>query len=110
MAANVSTWIMILYLFAVLLFPLGSQSMYDAPAAMGDDIKTQYSMSDQQYGLLYSAYAFPNLLISFMAGPFVDWVGPNIASIIFSAIIFTGPLQIMFTIVKFLCLQTFSHL
>lgn len=55
-----------LFIFACCIYPLGSQSMYDSPAAMGSVFLAHYNMTNTDFGFLYSMYALPNLIIVFM--------------------------------------------
>lgn len=85
--SSASRCVRLVFLICCCLCPLGSQTMYNLPAATGNSFKEYYNMSTTQFGLLYSMYALPNLVIVFFVGSYVDRVGPATSALIFNGII-----------------------
>ena len=54
---------------------------------MGDSFLQRYNMTTEDYGLLFSAYAIPNLVLVFVSGIVLDRIGPNISGIFFNLLI-----------------------
>ena len=69
----------------------GSYFCYDNPAALQDRFMPDLNLTNTQYGLLYSIYSWPNVVLPFLGGYLVDRVlGLRRAAIIFSGFIMVG--------------------
>jgi MFS family permease len=82
---------------------IGSFYVYDTPSALKELLQSQFTRAgssqddfEYQFGLLYSSYSFPNLVLPFLGGTFVDKVGIPTALILFSVLILVG--QAIFTV------------
>lgn len=51
---------------------------------------------ETQFGLFYSSYSMPNVILPFLGGKFVDSVGTTISLALFSTFIIGG--QVLFTL------------
>jgi len=81
--------------FIALLFMccmgFGSYFAYDTPAALEDIIMRDMNVTTTEYGLLYSLYSWPNVILCFFGGFFIDRIfGIRLGAILFSAIIMIG--------------------
>ncbi len=84
------------FFFVFVFFFLFALS-YDNPSALSAQLKqyfqdTKYGGDHWQtyFGLLYSVYSFPNVILPFLGGFFVDFFGVRIMLIIFSSFILGG--------------------
>jgi len=68
----------------------GSYYVYDNPTALAKTIKSEMDISDTKYNLLYSVYSFPNIVLPFFGGVFVDVFGTNITMFVFLVLICIG--------------------
>ncbi len=53
----------------------GSYFCYDNPQALNTSIKRKYSIGSSEYGLLYTVYSIPNIVLPFFGGIFIDRIG-----------------------------------
>ncbi|KAN0039006.1 hypothetical protein ACTA71_001200 [Dictyostelium dimigraforme] len=84
-------------LLFICLITLGSYYIYDIPAALQTDLETLYKINNVKWNLLYSVYSFPNMIIVFFGGYFIDNVfGLKKGAIIFCCLVMAG--QIIFSI------------
>eukprot|EP00483_Globobulimina_turgida_P004599 UN04608 len=51
---------------------------YDIPVALQEQLQYYYSISNIQYTLLFSAYAWPNCVIPILVGLLTDKIGVNV--------------------------------
>uniref|UniRef100_A0A5K3FK33 Lysosomal dipeptide transporter MFSD1 n=1 Tax=Mesocestoides corti TaxID=53468 RepID=A0A5K3FK33_MESCO len=88
-------------LFFICLMSFGSYFCYDNPAALQDAFLTDLNLSVAQFMNLYAFYSWPNVILSFIGGLFIDRViGIRWGAILFSSIIFFG--QCLFSLGSFL--------
>ena len=73
-----------LILTCVLAF--GPYFSYDTPACLEFQIEDRFVVDEVQYGYLYSAYAFPNLILPIFGGVFYDYLGARKSMLLFSAV------------------------
>jgi MFS family permease len=64
----------------------GNYYLYDSVAYVSVELEKQLNFSDQQFGLLYSAYSFAAIAILFFSGLFVDRFGTRLSILIFAII------------------------
>ncbi|KAK5578977.1 hypothetical protein RB653_008653 [Dictyostelium firmibasis] len=84
-------------LFFICLITLGSYYIYDIPAALQTGIESLYKIHNVEWNLLYSVYSFPNMIIVFFGGYFIDNVfGLKKGAIIFCCLVMAG--QIIFSV------------
>ncbi|GAV09016.1 hypothetical protein RvY_18622 [Ramazzottius varieornatus] len=74
----------------VCLTSFGSYFCYDNPSALESEIKNDMDVSTGQYMLLYSLYSWPNVVVCFFGGFFID----RIIGVRWGAILFGGLLLI----------------
>lgn len=95
-AQSKSRWI-ILILSCLML--VGSYYCFDIPAALKSQIDDFFGNPrdyETNFSLLYSLYAFPNVILPFFGGYFVDRFGVRLCMLVFAALITLG--QIVFCI------------
>jgi len=68
----------------------GSYFAYDAVSALELDIKTDLNISTFQFGLLYSVYSFPNIILVIFGGLLIDKMGNRFSAILFCSLISIG--------------------
>jgi len=73
----------------------GSYYVYDNPTALQNQFQSSnytgsLDLSDLQYSLLYSVYSFPNTVLPFFGGVFVDLWGTNTTMVVFLTLICIG--------------------
>ncbi|OQV16047.1 Major facilitator superfamily domain-containing protein 1 [Hypsibius exemplaris] len=83
------------YRFAVLvlicLTSLGSYFCYDNPAALQKEIKNDMGVDTTTFMLLYSLYSWPNVVVCFFGGFFIDrFIGVRWGAILFGALLLIG--------------------
>jgi len=62
-------------LFIACLFSVSSYFSYDAVGVIQSDLMEEFHLSSSQFGLLYSVYSFPNMILPFVGGFVLDKVG-----------------------------------
>ena len=82
------------FLFLVCFAEFGRYYCVDLVAPLQDDIKRSYDISNTQYNALYSVYALPNMVLPFLMGYVIDYVGRPMALVTF--IFFVGLGQSLF--------------
>ena len=79
-----------LYRWLVLLFVslamFGNYYLYDTIAPVADLLKSQLGFSDEDIGLLYSAYSWGAVLILLPGGIFIDRYGTRVSTLLFGSI------------------------
>ncbi|KYQ89568.1 major facilitator superfamily domain-containing protein 1 [Tieghemostelium lacteum] len=85
-------------LLFICLITFGSYYIYDIPGAFGANVLAPfYHTSTINYGILYSVYNFPNMIIVFFGGYFIDTLfGLRKGALIFCSLVMAG--QIIFAI------------
>ena len=69
---------------------LGYSYCYDNVVALQDELQSTYNLSNIQYNLLYSVYAFPNCFLPFVGGVLLDKIGTDIVVLAFFVLIVIG--------------------
>ncbi|KYQ99839.1 major facilitator superfamily domain-containing protein 1 [Tieghemostelium lacteum] len=77
---------------------LGAASTFDVPAAFGSKVISEwYHVNEVDYGVLYSVYSFPNLVLVVVGGYLIDsLLGLRLGLLVFTGFIAIG--QIIFAI------------
>jgi MFS family permease len=79
-----------LYRWVVLLFislaMFGNYYLYDTIAPVADLLKSQLGFSDEDIGLLYSAYSWGAILFLLPGGVFIDRYGTRVSTLLFGSI------------------------
>ncbi|XP_022686793.1 major facilitator superfamily domain-containing protein 1-like isoform X2 [Varroa jacobsoni] len=84
----------LIFIFMCLL-PFGSYFCYDNPAALQKHIMEDMNVTDADYANLYSWYSYPNVILCFFGGFFIDSVfGIRMGTIVFAGFTCLG--QIIF--------------
>ncbi|GAM27788.1 hypothetical protein SAMD00019534_109640 [Acytostelium subglobosum LB1] len=85
-------------LLFICLLPFGSYYIYDIPSALTQRaVDEWYGVTEVKYGLLYSVYNFPNMVIVFFGGFLIDRVfGLRLGSLLFCLLVLVG--QLIFSI------------
>jgi len=78
----------VLFLMGLTVF--GCFYAYDSPVPIANFIIRDLGITKAQYGLLFSAYSLPNLIVVFLGGILVDKIGIRKAGILFASICFAG--------------------
>ncbi|GJQ13631.1 hypothetical protein GpartN1_g5422.t1 [Galdieria partita] len=80
-------------LFFVCLFTFGSYFCFDTPGALGSLLERgPMKLSATEFNLLYSVYAWPNVVLVFLGGFFIDTFGSRPCSVVLSLITLIGQL------------------
>lgn len=82
----------------MLIFLVGSYYCFDIPAALKtqiDDYMGDPSEYETYFGLLYTLYAVPNVILPFFGGYFVDKIGVRLSMLIFASLVALG--QVIFS-------------
>jgi len=74
---------------------LGSYFCFDNPQSLQTIIIDKFDISSFQFNLLYSVYAFPNIILPFVGGIIIDRLGVRVGVALFSFILIIG--QAVFT-------------
>ncbi|KYQ99836.1 major facilitator superfamily domain-containing protein 1 [Tieghemostelium lacteum] len=85
-------------LIFICMATLGSYFTYDVPGAFGDTaIANWYNVDEVSYGILYSVYSFPNIVMVLIGGYLVDsLLGVRLSIVIFSGLVAVG--QVLFAL------------
>ena len=57
------------------VFVMGSYFSYDNPAAIEKTLEKDLNLTQTQYSLLYSTYAYPNIILPLAGGFLLDHIG-----------------------------------
>jgi len=79
---------LILVLMGLVIF--GSYYAYDAVSPVADYIMKGMGISSAQFGLLFSVYSLPNIIMVLLGGIFLDIIGIRKAGTIFAALCVIG--------------------
>jgi MFS family permease len=71
-------------------FVMGNYFCYDYPASLELQIEDKFNVSTTKYGLLYTGYAAPNLIMPLIGGVLSDKLGKRITLLIFCAFLVVG--------------------
>jgi fucose permease len=77
-------------LFVICLFSIGSYFAYDSVGVVQKQIVQYFGITDGQFGLLYSVYSFPNIILPFFGGFILDYVGLPIGTMITCSLVTIG--------------------
>jgi MFS family permease len=80
-------WLM---LFLLNLVVCGNYFCYDYPAYLEVQIEDQFDIPPSRYGLLYSSYGVPNLILPFFTGILYDKYGSRICMTCTTCLILIG--------------------
>eukprot|EP01016_Furgasonia_blochmanni_P012900 TRINITY_DN16492_c0_g1_i1.p1 TRINITY_DN16492_c0_g1~~TRINITY_DN16492_c0_g1_i1.p1 ORF type:complete len:199 (-),score=18.60 TRINITY_DN16492_c0_g1_i1:59-655(-) len=83
-----------LALLLSLLYTLGFFYAYDNPSALQQALQEEFKINDTQFGLLYSVYSLPNIILPIFGGYAIDWLGVRTSLIIYTALIVAGAVLI----------------
>jgi MFS family permease len=71
-------------------FVMGNYFCYDYPACLEEAIETEFNVTPTGYGLTYSVYAIPNIVLPLFGGILFDKYGNRICLVVFTAILAIG--------------------
>ena len=77
-------------LFLINMVVVGNYFCYDYPAYLEVQIEEEYDVSPKKYGLLYSSYGIPNLILPFFSGMLYDRFGSRNCMNFFTSLIMLG--------------------
>lgn len=80
-------WLMLFLLNIVIV---GNYFCYDYPAYLEVNIEDEFDVTPQKYGLLYSVYGIPNLVLPFFSGMLYDRYGSRNCMNVFSFLVMVG--------------------
>ena len=87
-----------LYRYTILLIvsflTFGSYFAYDSIGAIAPLLKEKLAFSQEDIGLLYSWYSYPNFIMVFVGGFLIDRIGTRLGSLLFSALVFIGAVMV----------------
>eukprot|EP00347_Sterkiella_histriomuscorum_P003772 403363005 len=84
-----SYWRWIVLTFSCVMM-MGSYFCYDNPGPIEITLEKDLSISQTQFSLLYSVYAYPNIILPIFGGILLDYIGIRLGMVIFSGIILIG--------------------
>ena len=82
-------------LFFMCIFTFGACFCYDYPACLQIQIEEEFNIKHKTYGLLYTVYAIPNLILPLFGGLLFDYIGARNGLMIYTAIVALGQCIIM---------------
>jgi MFS family permease len=68
----------------------GSYFSLDEIQPLGKSLESHLGISKEKFGLLYSVYSLPNIIVVFFGGMLGDRIGLRLAGMIFASLVFTG--------------------
>ena len=77
-------------LFFMCIFSFGACFCYDYPACLEIQIEEEFNVKHRTYGLLYTVYAIPNLILPLFGGLLFDYIGARNGLMIYTAIVVLG--------------------
>lgn len=77
-------------LILCILFVLGVWFCIDYPASLEQQIESEFKVSQSSYGLLYSTFAIPNIVMPLVGGVLFDKLGVRYGLILFTAVVCLG--------------------
>ena len=84
------------FLFSALLLVVIATSninnffAYHAPGAIAQSLQSTYHLSTSSFGLLFTLYSLPNIVLVFIGGVLIDRYGPAYTSLIFNFCMLAG--------------------
>lgn len=81
-------------LFVACLFSVGSYFTYDSVGVIQTEIEQHFHITASQFGLLYSVYTFPNIILPFFGGFLLDYVGLPIGTTLACSFVTIGALMV----------------
>jgi MFS family permease len=87
-------WFHILMITFISLIGLGSYAAYDAVSAVQEELMKDLSLTPSQFGLLYSAYALPNVVLVIFGGTLVTRWGSHVVGLITTGLIAVGAIMV----------------
>ena len=76
--------------FSALLPALIISFSYHAPGAIAQSLQSTYHLSTSSFGLLFTLYSLPNIILVFIGGLLIDHYGPAYTSLLFNAAMLIG--------------------
>jgi len=92
---RLTNWRWFALLFMNLLL-VGYFAVFDSPQPLEAPIKELLNINDQEYSMLYSCLAVPNVILPIIAGYIVDSIGVRPSMIIFSILVLAGQLLLTY--------------
>ena len=84
------------FLFSALLLVVIATSninnffAYHAPGAIAQSLQSTYHLSTSSFGLLFTLYSLPNIVLVFIGGVLIDRYGPAYTSLLFNVCMLAG--------------------
>lgn len=80
----------IVILFCISFLAFGSYFIYDSVSALEGDLTTELSLNKSLYGLFFSIYAIPNIVLVIGGGVLIDRIGNRKSAMLFGFLIVLG--------------------
>ena len=77
-------------LFLCCMFVIGNYYCYDIPGALELNIESSFNVNKHTFGLLYSLYGAPNVIIPFVGGALLDRFGARKMLLSFTILVVMG--------------------
>ena len=77
-------------LFLISFYVTGNYYCLDNPAALESSLMNQFGITSSEYGLLYSLYSTPNLILPIFSGILIDKMGLRISVLFFMSFCLIG--------------------
>lgn len=71
-------------------FVVANYYCYDIPATIETEIEEKFVKSPSEFGLLYTVYGIPNMILPLVGGILIDKIGVRRSRVLFSIITATG--------------------
>jgi predicted MFS family arabinose efflux permease len=69
---------------------IGAYFVYDYPGILQASIMKDFDVSTTTYGLLYSVYSMPNIILPVFTGVLITGMGKGWSVIVFAGLVFLG--------------------
>ena len=63
---------------------------YHSPGAIASSLQSTYHLSTSSFGLLFTLYSLPNIVLVFIGGLAIDRYGPTYTSLLFNGLMLLG--------------------
>ena len=62
----------------------------ESPGSIKQEVITDFNISNTEFGLLFSIYNLPNIVLALLTGMFIDRVGIRVSTLLFTMGVLVG--------------------